>query len=58
MMEDEKMNNISPKKYYQKAFEELLQEIKENTKQAQKIIKLKKKQKLRKNFFCWPIIYN
>ena len=43
MMEDEKMNNISPKKYYQKAFEELLQEIKENTKQAQKIIKLKKK---------------
>ena len=37
------MNNISPKEYYQKAFEELLQEIKENTKQAQKIIKLKKK---------------
>ena len=36
------MNNISPKEYYQKVFEELLQEIKENSIQVQNIITIKK----------------
>lgn len=42
LTEDEKMMSISPKEYYKKAFEELLQEIKENTIQAQNIITIKK----------------
>jgi hypothetical protein len=36
------MINTSPKEYYQQAFEELLNEIKENTIQAQKLMILKK----------------
>jgi len=41
-MEDEKMNNINPKEYYQKVFEELLQEIKENSIQVKNFIIIKK----------------
>ena len=36
------MNNINPKEYYQKVFEELLQEIKENSIQVKNFIIIKK----------------
>ena len=42
LVEREKMKDISPKEYYKKLFEELLDEIKENMIQAQNIITIKK----------------
>jgi ABC-type uncharacterized transport system fused permease/ATPase subunit len=42
LTQDEIKTDISPKEYYQKAFKEILHEIKKNEKQIQEIIKLKK----------------